>query len=152
MDIRIDDLTGAAVTRLLSEHLEHMRAITPEGSVYAHDLSRLRSPDVTFWTAWNGAELLGCAALKELDRESGEVKSMRTTQEWRRRGVAEALLGHLVEEALRRGYTDLYLETGATQKFEAARTLYAKHGFEACGPFGEYGDDAHSFFMRRRLT
>jgi putative acetyltransferase len=151
MDIRLDDLTGVEIVDFLSEHLHDMRAITPEGSVYAHDLSRLRAPDVTFWSAWQGEDLVGCAALKELDSESGEVKSMRTVTTWRRRGVAAALLRHVVAEAVRRGYRDLYLETGATPAFDAARKLYATHGFEPCGAFGDYTDDPHSFYMRQRL-
>lgn len=151
LDIRPDDLTGDEIARFLFEHLANMRSITPEGSVYAHDVERLRAPDVTFWSAWEGAELVGCAALKELDPRSGEIKSMRTAEAWRRRGVGAALVRHIETEASSRGYTCLYLETGATDRFDAARALYAKHGFEPCGAFGDYRDDPHSFFMRKLL-
>lgn len=152
MDIRLDDVTGPEISGFILEHLENMRAITPEGSVYAHALDRLRAPDVTMWSAWEGSALVGCAALQELDSVSGEIKSMRTSEAWRRKGVAAALLRHIIGEAERRGYETLYLETGATDRFDAARALYAKHGFETCGAFGDYANDPHSFFMRRRLT
>ncbi len=128
-----------------------MRRITPAGSVYALDLERLRSPDITFWSAWEADEIIGCAALKELDATSGEIKSMRTADAWRRRGVATALLLHVLSEAGRRGYALVYLETGATEAFASARAFYARHGFEACGRFGDYTDDPHSFFMSKRL-
>lgn len=152
MDIRPDDLSGEEIARFLLEHLSNMRAITPEGSVYAHDLERLKGPDITFWSAWEGGALVGCAALKELDARSGEIKSMRTAEAWRRRGVGGALVRHIEAEATSRGYERLYLETGATDRFDAARALYARHGFEPCGSFGDYRDDPHSFFMSKRLT
>lgn len=149
--IREDDLTDPRVARLLREHLEEMHAITPPGSVHALDLEALRSPDVTFWSAWDGDELLGCGALKQLDAQTGEVKSMRTAKAHRGRGVASKLLERILEEAGRRGYACLNLETGALAEFAPARTFYSRHGFEYCGPFGEYADDPNSVFMTRRL-
>lgn len=149
--IREDDLCGSAIRRLLNEHLDNMQEITPPGSVHAMDIDRLRSPDITFWTAWQGAELLGCAALRELDATRGEIKSMRTAIEHRRQGVASLLLAHLVGEAVKRGYSRLLLETGAFPAFEPARALYRRHGFAFCGPFAEYRDDPNSMFMCREL-
>lgn len=151
MDIRIDDLTGAEVRALLEEHLEEMRAITPAGFVHALGVDALRGPAVTFWSAWEGGELAGCAALMELGPHAAEVKSMRTAARWRRRGVASLLLRHLIDEARARGYESLYLETGATEAFAGARALYARHGFETCEAFGSYAADGHSYFMRYRL-
>ncbi len=151
MEIREDDLSGPDIGELLRHHLENMHRITPAGSVHAHDVARLREPDVTFWSAWDGDELLGCAALKELDARTGEIKSMRTSQAHRRRGVATALLEHVLVEAARRGYRLVHLETGASDGFAAARALYARHGFEPRGPFGDYADDPHSVFMTRRV-
>lgn len=149
-DIRTDDLTGAEIVDFLENHLAHLRSVTPQGSVYAHDIDRLRAPDVTFWSAWSGEELVGCGALKELDSRSGEIKSMRTADRWTRRGVASALLRRILVEAAHRGYDSVYLETGATDRFDAARALYVRHGFETCGPFGDYRADPHSCFMVRR--
>src|SRR4028118_1676175 len=113
LEIRQDDLTGKKIAALPQEHLENMHEITPPESVHALDLEALRSPDITFWTAWEGDELLGCGALKELDPRSGEVKSMRTAEAHRRRGVASKILEHIIKEVKRRGYNCLNLETGA---------------------------------------
>lgn len=151
MDIREDDLTGKEIAELLREHLENMREITPPESVHALDLEALRSPNITFWTAWEGAELLGCGALKELDAKSGEVKSMRTAKAHRRRGVASKVLEHIIQEAKRRAYDYLYLETGASPEFAPARALYTRYGFEYRGPFASYTDDPNSVFMTKKL-
>ena len=91
--------------------------------------------------------MLGCAALRELDATHGELKSMRTAPAHRRRGVAAALLDHVVAESRRRGYRRLSLETGSTCEFAPARTMYAAYGFTSCGPFGPYVDDEFSVFM-----
>ncbi len=151
LEIRVDDLRGDAVARLLAEHLAHMREITPEKSVHALDLERLRAPDVTFWTIWAGETLLGCGALRELDPTHGEIKSMRTAEAHRGRGVASRMVEHLLAEARRRGYARVSLETGAFDAFAPARALYARHGFAVCGPFGSYGPDPNSVFMTRAL-
>ncbi|WP_017298888.1 GNAT family N-acetyltransferase [Nodosilinea nodulosa] len=160
MKIREDDLTGPQIVALLREHLDHMREITPPGSVHALDLDRLRrsliapegkTPEITFWTAWDGEDLLGCGALKELDTATGEIKSMRTPTIHRRRGIASKMLAHIMAVAKQRGYTHLYLETGAFPAFAPARALYARYGFEPCGPFADYTDDPNSAFMAKRL-
>lgn len=151
VQIREDDLAGEKIAALLREHLENMHEITPPGSVHALDLERLRSPDITFWSVWQGDDLLGCGALKELDTTSGEIKSMRTVQAHRRQGVAAKMLAHILAEAQRRGYSRLYLETGALAEFAPARSLYARYGFEPCGPFADYADDPNSAFMTKKL-
>ena len=151
MQIREDDLTGKKIADLLREHLENMHEITPPQSVHALDLEALRSPDITFWAAWEGDELLGCGALKELDSRSGEVKSMRTAKAHRRRGVASKILEHIIKEALRRAYDCLNLETGAFPEFAPARALYIRYEFEYRGPFAEYIDDPNSVFMMKKL-
>jgi putative acetyltransferase len=151
MEIRRDDLQGPEIRALLEEHLANMRAISPPQSVHALDLDGLRRPEVTFWTVWADGELLGCGALKELDPSHGEIKSMRTASEHRRRGVAKAMLKHIVEEATRRRYHRLSLETGAQVEFEAAQKLYESFGFTFCPPFGNYAVDPNSVFMTRVL-
>ena len=151
MQIRSDDLTGKKIADLLQEHIENMHLLTPPGSVHALDLEALRSPDITFWTAWERSELLGCGALKELDSRSGEIKSMRTAKTHRRRGVASKILEHIIKEAERRAYHRLYLETGAIPEFASARALYARYGFEYRGPFADYIDDPNSVFMTLAL-
>lgn len=151
LEIREDDLTGKEIASLLQEHLENMYEITPPESVHALDLEALRSPDITFWTAWEESELLGCGALKELDSRSGEVKSMRTAKAHRRKGVASKILEHIIKEAERRAYDCLNLETGAFPEFAPARALYLRYGFEYRGPFADYIDDPNSVFMAKKL-
>ena len=151
MEIREDDLTGQKIADLLQEHLEHMNEISPPESVHALDLAALRSPHITFWTAWEGDELLGCGALKELDSSSGEVKSMRTAKAHRRKGVAAKILEHIIQEAKRRAYDRLNLETGAGLEFAPAQALYAQYGFQYRDPFADYTDDPNSVFMMKML-
>ena len=146
-----DDPGRAPVRALLEEHLRHMHAITPPESVHALDLDGLRAADITFWTARVGDALAGCCALRELDAGHGEIKSMRTPDAWRGRGVGRAMLRHLLAEARRRGYTRLSLETGAMTEFAAAQGLYASHGFVPCDPFADYGPDPNSLFMTLEL-
>lgn len=151
MEIRIDDLSGAEIRGLLEEHLTNMRQITPPESIHALPIEGLRKPEVTFWSAWENGELLGCGALKELNAQHGEIKSMRTTARHRRKGVAKAILDYIVGEAKRRGYRRLSLETGSMEAFEPARQLYACAGFSVCGPFADYTDDPNSVFMEKTL-
>lgn len=144
----VDDLSGPEVAALLAGHLASMHRISPAGSVHALDLTGLRTPDVTFWSAWVGDDLAGCGALKELDPRRGEVKSMRTALAHLRRGVAAAVLAEIVATARDRGYDELLLETGPPgPEFGAAHALYARSGFVPCGPFADYDDDPFSRFF-----
>jgi len=152
MQIRVDDLRGSEIARLLRAHLENSRKWSPPESIHALDLDALRSPEITFWSAWDGARLLGCGALKELDPFHGEIKSMHTAQEHRGRGVAARLLAHIVAEARSRRYHRLSLETGSMDAFAPARALYARFGFVSTGPFGDYVFDPHSCFMTLDLA
>ena len=152
MQIREDDLTGQKIADFLREHLGNMHEISPPESIHALDLEALRSPDITFWSAWEGDELLGCGALKELDEKTGEVKSMRTATVHRGQGVGRRILEHIIREAERRGYSFLNLETGSQPEFTPARALYTRYGFAHRGPFADYTDDPNSVFMTKRLT
>jgi putative acetyltransferase len=147
MKIRIDDLRGPEIALLLEEHLAGMRASSPACSVHALDIDALRKSEITFWTAWENGELLGCGALKELNAEHAEVKSMRTSSKHLRKKVASNILQVLIDTALQRGYKKLSLETGSQQVFMPARTMYASYGFVYCGPFEGYWDDPNSVFM-----
>ena len=141
MQIRRDDLSDTRVHALLREHLEDMQRWSPPESIHALDLTALRAADIRFWTLWDGEDLLGCGALRELDAAHGEIKSMRTANAHRRRGVARAMLDHLLAQALALGYTRLSLETGSMATFEPARALYARAGFQPCPPFADYCPD-----------
>lgn len=151
MDIKIDDLTGTEIHKLLLEHRRSMFLHSPPESVHALDIEALRKPEITFWSAWENGELVGCGALKELDSTHAEIKSMRTASSHLRKGVARNLLNHIMEEAARRGYRRLSLETGSGQAFEPARTLYDNFGFTYCGPFDDYVEDPYSVFMTKEL-
>lgn len=151
VDIRVDDLRGNDIARLLETHLSHMRSISPPESVHALDLDKLRQPDITFWTIWRGDELVGCGALRELDPTHGEIKSMHTLSAARGFGIGRRMVEHILMTARERGYTRLSLETGATEDFIAARTLYASFGFVPCPPFGDYFEDPFSAHMTLEL-
>ncbi len=151
IDIRVDDLRGPEIARLMQEHLRSAALHSPPESVHALDLEALRKPEITVWSVWGGSELLGCGALKELDAHHGEIKSMRTASAHLRKGVAARLMRHILEEARKRGYRRLSLETGSMAAFSPAHSLYARFGFEPCGPFADYVEDPYSVFMTREL-
>jgi putative acetyltransferase len=158
------DLDGEAVRALVARHLRGMQATSPPESVHALGVEQLRAPDVTFWTAWvdapepgvqgqgaAGAALAAMGALKRLDAERGEVKSMRVADAFLGRGVGRAMLAHIVAHARTCGFRSLWLETGTTPDFAPALQLYRSAGFVDCGPFADYGPDPFSTFMTRTL-
>lgn len=147
LTIQLEDPGTADVLALLEEHLRSMREISPPESVNALNLDGLRQPAISFWTARDAGVLLGCGALKALDARHGEIKSMRTPQALRRRGAGRAILAHIIDEARRRGYSRLSLETGSMPAFEPAWQLYASFGFAPCGPFADYRPDPNSVFF-----
>jgi len=151
MEIRIDNLRGPEIAELLNEHLRDMHRVSPPESIHALDLDNLRQPEITFWTIWDEGSLAGCAAIKELDPQHAEIKSMRTASAYRRKGVAKQLLQHMLYKAKQRGYKRLSLETGSMDFFIPARELYASFGFENCPPFSDYIEDPNSVFMTKEL-
>ncbi|MEG3174936.1 GNAT family N-acetyltransferase [Sphingomonas sp. RB3P16] len=147
-----DDLTYPAVEALVTLHLRAAHDNSPPGSVFALDLSGLRDPSVTLWTIWEGQALLGMGALKQLEAGHGEIKSMRTAPDQLRRGVAAAMLAHIVGTARAQGYRQLSLETGSNAPFAAAHALYERAGFIECEPFADYSDRAFSRYYRLALA
>jgi len=150
MQIREDDLRGPEIAELLEGHLAFMVHSPPE-SMHALGLDALRAPEITFWTTWEGTDLLGCGALKKLDPEHGEIKSMHTVHVHRGKGVAAFIVGFIIEEARKRSYRKLSLETGSMDAFAPARALYLRSGFQFCEPFGSYSVDPASVFMTLKL-
>ena len=146
-----DDLSHPAVVGLLELHVRSAHQNSPPGSVFALDISGLRDPAVTLWTAWEDQTLLGMGALKQLDPVHAEVKSMRTAPAQLRRGVAAALLDHLIAEARGRGYHRLSLETGSNAPFAAAHALYRGAGFVECAPFAQYHDTLFAQYFTKAL-
>ncbi len=144
-------LDDARVVALLGVHVSSARASTAPGSAHALDVSGLRAPDIAFWTGWLGGMLAGCAALKRLSAEHGEVKSMHVAEAMRRQGVGSALLRHVIAEARLAGLRRLSLETGSWAFFAPAHALYVRNGFRPCAAFGEYDPDLNSLFFTREI-
>ena len=151
MHIRRADLDDPAFAALMEEHRAAMQATAPPESQHALDLAGLHQPVVRVWTLHAGDVLLGCGALQHLDAAHVEIKAMRTARDHQRRGVAKAILAHLLAEARAAGYARASLETGSMAYFAPARTLYAAAGFVPCGPFADYVDDRHSTYMTLTL-
>lgn len=147
-----DDATGPAITALIGLHVAWAHADTPTQHRFALGLEALRAPDITLWSLWAGPALLGCAALKDLGQGLGELKSMRTHPAHLRRGVAAALLAHVIAEARARHWHGLNLETGTSAVFNPAHALYRRFGFVDCPAFADYAPSPHNRFMTLALT
>ena len=148
---QLGDLARPEIRRLLEEHLADMHATSPPESIHALDLEELRDPAVAFWSAWEGPELRGCGALKDLGDGDVELKSRRTARTARGLGIGSAILRHLLAVAAERGHRRVLLETGSQEFFAPARRLYERHGFSLCEPFADYVHDPNSVFMELRL-
>jgi putative acetyltransferase len=146
------DFGDPRVTGLLQHHFTTCHAVTPKGSAHAVDLSGLQLPEVNFWAAWEGDTLLGIGALKRIAPGHGEVKSMHTAEAARRRGIAGAMLRHIIADAQSQGLSRLSLETGSFDYFRPAVALYRAHGFVDCQPFGSYRPDPNSVFLTLDLS
>jgi putative acetyltransferase len=151
VEIILDDLSGPAIAAFLEEHIEEMRATSPPESKHALDLEGLRGPAISFWSVMEGGTVLGSGALKRLDAQHAELKSMRTDSARKRAGIASMLLDHIIAEARRMQFARLSLETGSSEFFRPARRLYEKFGFEYCEPFESYRPDPNSVFMTKIL-
>ena len=151
MDQSIQILPGnldcPEVAKLLQEHLAEMHSVSPPESTHALDLSQLKHPSVSFWTAHIENRVVGCAALKNFGNRNGEIKSMRTAVSHRGMGIGRKLIMHILATAKTQRYERLYLETGSMEFFQPARKLYEEHGFVYCPPFGDYVEDPNSVFM-----
>jgi putative acetyltransferase len=151
MDIRRGDLSDERILALLRYHFDKCHEVTPPGSAHVFDVSRLKAPEIDFWAAWDGDELLGVGAMKPLDAAHGEVKSMHTAETARRRGVGGAILRHIIATSRDKGLVRLSLETGSFSFFAPAIALYTAHGFTECPPFGSYRPDPNSTFLTLTL-
>lgn len=150
--VRVDDLSRPDTIELLRLHLEGMHASSPPGHVFALDLSGLKVPEVTVWSAWTHDGRLGAiGALKALPDGSGEVKSMRTHPDHLRKGAAAAVLERIIETARHRGYRRLSLETGSGEPFDAALAMYRKCGFQPGEPFADYARGDFNQFLHLNL-
>ena len=151
LTIRVDDLTDNRTIELINVHLAGMAENSPSESIHALNVGGLKRDNVTFYSAWENEEIMGCGALKELTTNHGEVKSMRTVEKHLKKGVARAILQHIINEAKMRGYTKISLETGSMEAFQPACRLYESFRFTYCEPFDKYTDDPNSLFMTLNL-
>jgi putative acetyltransferase len=151
IDVDVDDPRAEDVRALLAIHLRFSRTATPEAYSFALDVEELVGPDVTFFSARDAGDLLGIAALRRLDESHAELKSMHTRERDRRRGVGQALVEHILEFGQKEGYRRVSLETGSTDEFVSARSLYTRLGFMPCEPFGEYQPSPYNTFMTLSL-
>lgn len=147
MRIELDDLTHPQVIALLQEHLQDMFATSPPESVHALDIGALKAPNIRFFTAWQEDILIGCLAIKHINADLVELKSMRTSSNARGQGVASKLLQHVLDYTKTSGFKQVSLETGVQEYFAPARNLYRKFGFVDCGPFCDYTNDPNSHYM-----
>ncbi len=154
MTLRIErgDFNDQRVIDLLTHHHATCHAVTPKGSAHALDLSGIQSADIQFWCIWDGEQLAGIGALKRLDGNVGEIKSMHTAESARRKGIASKLLDHLVGQARAMGLHRVSLETGSFAFFAPAVALYRAYGFVDCPPFGSYKPDPNSLFLTLALA
>jgi putative acetyltransferase len=152
LKIRIADFDDPQTRDLLALHLAGMRASSPPESVYALDLSGLKKPEITTWSAWRGNRLAGVGALRMLSADAAEIKSMRTHPDFLKQGVGKAILAHIVETAKQRGIKRLSLETGSGPAFDAAVQLYRNFGFQFGEPFGDYVPTGFSQFLHLEIV
>ena len=135
------------VYELLSKHFIELRSISPKGSTHVLDIAGLKDPSIKFWSLWEESDLMGCGALKFLNKEHGEFKSIRVNDRFRNSGNSSKVINHLINEAKKLNIKRLSLETGAGVFFLAARKLFIKSGFEPCEPFSHYKNDINSVYM-----
>jgi len=145
------DLQSDSIIGLVAEHMRLMNALSPPGSNHGFDLQGLKADDVSVWAAHIGADLVGCVAIKQIDSEHGEIKSMHTHRDFRNQGIGRVILQHTIQIAKDRGYSRLSIETGSQPGFEPAWRVYERHGFVYCGPFADYEDDPASIFMTMEI-
>ena len=137
---------NSEVNDLLKKHFIELRSVSPAGSTHVLDIEGLKDPSIKFWSLWENNKLIGCGALKFLEKNHGEFKSIRVADEFKKKGVGERIINHLIEEAKKLKISKLSIETGAGDFFLPARNLFSKFGFKSCPPFAHYKDDPNSCY------
>ena len=140
------------VNELLTKHFIELRSVSPVGSTHVLDIAGLKDQSIKFWSLWDNDELIGCGALKFLNKNHGEFKSIRVVDKFRKKGAGEKIFNHLIEEAKKLGIKKLSIETGSGKFFEPARKLFAKLDFQPCSPFARYNEDPNSCFFTKNLS
>jgi len=142
---------NSEVNDLLKKHFIELRSVSPAGSTHVLDIDGLKDPSIKFWSLWEDNKLVGCGALKFLEKNHGEFKSIRVADEFKKRGAGERIINHLIEEAKKLKILKLSIETGAGEFFLPARKLFSKFGFKKCPPFAHYKDDPNSCYYTLNL-
>ena len=142
---------NSEVNHLLKKHFIELRSVSPTGSTHVLDIDGLKDPSIKFWSLWENNELIGCGALKFLEKNNGEFKSIRVADQFRKKGIGERIINHLIEEAKKLKISKLSIETGAGDFFLPARNLFSKFGFKTCPPFAHYKDDPNSCYYTLNL-
>ena len=137
---------NSEVNDLLKKHFVELRSVSPAGSTHVLDIDGLKDPSIKFWSLWEDNKLIGCGALKFLEKNHGEFKSIRVADEFKKKGIGERIINHLIEEAKKLKISKLSIETGAGDFFLPARNLFSKFGFKSCPPFAHYKDDPNSCY------
>ena len=135
------------VDELLKKHFIELRSVSPAGSTHVLDVDGLKEPSIKFWSLWEKNELMGCGALKFLNNEHGEFKSIRVADKFRKQGYGIKVIKHLIEEAKKLNIKKISIETGSGDFFISARKLFNKCGFKTCKPFAHYKEDINSCYM-----
>ena len=135
------------VNELLNKHFIELRSVSPAGSTHVLDIDGLKDPSIKFWSLWENNKLIGCGALKFLEKDHGEFKSIRVADEFRKKGIGERIINHLIEEAKKLEISKLSIETGAGEFFAPARKLFNKFGFKKSEPFAHYKVDPNSCYF-----
>ena len=140
------------VNKLLTKHFIELRGASPEGSAHVLDIPGLKVPTIKFWSLWENERIFGCGALKFLDNEHGEFKSIRIHDDFRNKGYGIKIIDHLINEAKKLDIKRISLETGAGKFFDPARRLFKKCNFEPCQPFAHYKEDKNSLYLTRLIN
>tara|TARA_Y100001970_G_scaffold282073_1_gene394166 strand:- start:502 stop:957 length:456 start_codon:yes stop_codon:yes gene_type:complete len=146
-----NNFDNPVVNKLLRHHFHQLRSNSPEGSTHVLDIEGLKVPSIKFWSIWDDDRLIGCGALKFLEKYHGEFKSIRISDEYRNLGYGIKLLDHLIMEAKNNGIQKISLETGAGDFFKPARRLFEKAGFKICDPFAHYEEDPNSCYYSKNI-
>ena len=139
------------VNELLTKHFIELRLVSPSGSTHVLDIAGLKDQSIKFWSLWENDELIGCGALKFLDKSHGEFKSIRVADKFRKKGFGEKIIYYLIERSKKLEIKKLSIETGSGKFFEPARKLFKKFNFQACPPFAHYKKDLNSCFYTKDI-
>ena len=139
------------VNDLLNKHFIELRSVSPAGSTHVLDIAGLKDNTIKFWSLWENNEIIGCGALKFLEKGHGEFKSIRVADNFRKKGTGEKIINHLLKEAKKLDIIKLSVETGAGDFFSPARKLFNKFGFKECPPFAHYKEDPNSCYYTLKI-